>query len=117
MIRPAPSSKAATDTRAAVRARPLPSARPSSGSARPRIVACSSGGAFRQISTSPAALMTSGQASEPSQLAPSADAMSRTTTSSEPRPAISAMPRRSVIAAAPMLRCWPAAGSSSQATT
>ena len=71
---------------------------PSSGSARRRIIACSSAGAFRQISTRPATLMTSGQASEPSQPAPSAEAMRSTTTSSDPRPAASAMPRRSVSA-------------------
>ena len=93
------------------------SARPSSGSARRRSIACSSGGAFRQISVSPTTLMTSGQASELSQPRPSAEAMTSTTTSSDPRPAASAMPRRSVSALLAMLPSAPSAGSSSQATT
>ena len=81
------------------------------------MVACSSAGAFRQISTTPAALMNSGHAGVLSWPTPNTEARSSTTISSDPRPAANAMPARSVRALVAMLASAPAAGTSSQATT
>ena len=74
-------------------------------------------GVFRQISVRPTTLITSAHATEPSQRAPSAEAMTSTMTSSDPSPAASARPRRSFSARLAMLPSAPSAGSSSQATT
>ena len=92
------SSRPATATRSRVRRRVLPRSRPSSGSASWRSVACSSAGAFRQISTRPTALMTSGQPHEPSQPAPSSGGDDQHhDRAATPGPAASAMPRRSAM--------------------
>ena len=103
VARPLISSTPATDMRTMVRRRPLPPVSPASGSARCRIVSCSSAVAFRQISTMPAALMTSGQLSHPSQPMPNVLASSSTTASSDASPAASVMPRRSSLAWLAML--------------
>ena len=99
------------------RRRPLAPARPSTGSARRRSTACSSGGVFRQISVIPTTLITSAHATELSQRAPSAEAMISRMMSSDPRPAASARPRRSFSALCAMLLSAPAAGSRSQPAT
>ena len=100
---------AAAGPRSATRSRGPPVARcPRSGPAAARPGAASSParprGRSARSARAPAALMTSGQARMPSQPAPSTEAMSSTTTSSDPRPAASAMPRRSVRALLAMLR-------------
>src|ERR1022692_3847069 len=117
VLSPTASSRPAISNRRPVPDRPRPSVRPSSGSARCRMIACSSAGAFRQISTMPAALMNSGQISELSRPTPNTEAVSSTTISSDPRPAENAMPSRSALALLAILASVPAAGISSQATT
>src|ERR1022692_1795514 len=117
VLSPTASSRPAISNRRPVPDRPRPSVRPSSGSARCRMIACSSAGAFRQISTMPAALMNSGQISELSRPMPNTEAVSSTTISSDPRPAANAMPSRSALALLAILASAPAAGISSQATT
>ena len=69
------------------------------------------------MSTRPATLTTSGQAAVPSQVAPSAEPRMSRMASSEPRPAASAMPRRSASARVAMLPLAPDSGMSSQLTT
>ena len=93
------------------------SAAVSSGSIRCRSVACSSCGAFRQISTSPATLNTCGHAQPTNQPPLSALAASSTRMISDARPTASRMPRPSVLAVLAMLACSPAVGISSQPAT
>ena len=80
-------------------------------------MACSSGEAFRQISTSPATLNTCGHAQLANQPPLSALTASSTRMSSDARPIASRMPRASDLALLPMLACSPAAGMKSQAAT
>ena len=122
--RPPISSRPARAARATVADRlpgpAMPSrvpAPPSSGSVSRRMVSCSSSGAFRQISARPATLMASGQDRLPIQLAPTTEARTNTTISSDPRAAASAMPRRSVIARPAMVPSSSAIGMNSQART
>ena len=117
VARPLISSTAATSMRTTVRRRPWPPVRPASGSARCRIVSCSSGVAFRQISTRPAALMISGQLSHSSKPMPNVLPTSSTTASTDARPAARVIPCRSDLAWLAMLLSAPSIGSSSQAST
>ena len=80
-------------------------------------MACSSAGAFRQISASPATLNTCGQAQLMNQPSLSAPAMSSTRMSSDARPTASRMPLESFLALLAMLASAPAAGRKSQAAT
>ena len=80
-------------------------------------MACSSAGAFRQISASPATLNTCGQAQLMNQPSLSAPATSSTKMSSDARPTASRMPLESDLALLAMLACSPAAGMNSQART
>ena len=87
------------------------------GSSRRRSVACSSAGAFRQISTSPAALNTCGQAQVTKKPPLSALSASSTRMSSDARPIASRIPLASDLALLAMLACSPAAGRNSQPAT
>ncbi len=80
-------------------------------------MACSCGGAFRQISASPAMLNTCGQAQLMNQPPLSAPATSSTKMSNEARPTASRMPPESFLALLNMLASAPAAGMNSQAST
>ncbi len=80
-------------------------------------MACSSAGAFRQISASPATLNTCGHAQPTNQPPLSALTASSTRMSSEVRPMASRMPLASDLALLPMLACSPAAGRKSQPAT
>ncbi len=89
----------------------------SSGSTRRRSVACSSCGAFRQISTSPARLNICGHTQPTNQPPLSALAASSTRMTSDAMPTASRMPPPSDLALLPMLVSVSAAGISSQPAT
>ena len=117
-LAPPISSRLAIVSRRADRLLGVPApAAVSSGSTRCRRVACSSAGAFRQISTNPATLNACGHTQLTNQPSLNALATNSTMMIISARPAASRMPLASDLALAAMLASPPAAGISSHAAT